>query len=32
MAANGSAGIVIGTHALLGEKVEFKEITDVGRR
>ncbi len=26
MAANGSAGIVIGTHALLGEKVEFKDL------
>ena len=25
-AANGSAGIVIGTHALLGEKVEFKDL------
>ena len=26
MAANGTAGIVIGTHALLGEKVEFKDL------
>jgi ATP-dependent DNA helicase RecG len=26
MAANGNAGIVIGTHALLGEKVEFKDL------
>jgi len=26
MAATGSAGIVIGTHALLGEKVEFKDL------
>jgi ATP-dependent DNA helicase RecG len=26
MAASGSAGIVIGTHALLGEKVEFKDL------
>ena len=26
MAAQGSAGIVIGTHALLGEKVEFKDL------
>ena len=26
MAADGSAGIVIGTHALLGEKVEFKDL------
>jgi ATP-dependent DNA helicase RecG len=26
MAANGIAGIVIGTHALLGEKVEFKDL------
>ena len=26
MASNGSAGIVIGTHALLGEKVEFKDL------
>ena len=26
MAANGSAGIVIGTHALLGERVEFKDL------
>jgi ATP-dependent DNA helicase RecG len=26
MAANASAGIVIGTHALLGEKVEFKDL------
>ena len=26
MAANGSAGIVIGTHALLDEKVEFKDL------
>ena len=26
MAANGSAGIVIGTHALLGEKVEFMDL------
>ena len=26
MAANGDAGIVIGTHALLGEKVEFKDL------
>jgi ATP-dependent DNA helicase RecG len=26
LAANGNAGIVIGTHALLGEKVEFKEL------
>jgi ATP-dependent DNA helicase RecG len=26
MAAHGSAGIVIGTHALLGEKVEFKDL------
>ena len=26
LAANGSAGIVIGTHALLGEKVEFKDL------
>ena len=26
MAAIGSAGIVIGTHALLGEKVEFKDL------
>jgi ATP-dependent DNA helicase RecG len=25
-AADGSAGIVIGTHALLGEKVEFKDL------
>ena len=26
MAATGTAGIVIGTHALLGEKVEFKDL------
>ena len=26
MASSGSAGIVIGTHALLGEKVEFKDL------
>ena len=26
LAANGNAGIVIGTHALLGEKVEFKDL------
>ena len=26
IAATGSAGIVIGTHALLGEKVEFKDL------
>ena len=26
MAATGSAGIVIGTHALLGEKVEFRDL------
>jgi ATP-dependent DNA helicase RecG len=26
LAASGSAGIVIGTHALLGEKVEFKDL------
>jgi ATP-dependent DNA helicase RecG len=26
MAANGNAGIVIGTHALLGEKVEFRDL------
>lgn len=26
MAAQGNAGIVIGTHALLGEKVEFKDL------
>jgi ATP-dependent DNA helicase RecG len=26
MAATGGAGIVIGTHALLGEKVEFKDL------
>ena len=26
MAAHGDAGIVIGTHALLGEKVEFKDL------
>jgi ATP-dependent DNA helicase RecG len=26
LAANGDAGIVIGTHALLGEKVEFKDL------
>ena len=26
MAASGNAGIVIGTHALLGEKVEFKDL------
>ena len=26
MAATGNAGIVIGTHALLGEKVEFKDL------
>jgi ATP-dependent DNA helicase RecG len=26
MAATGAAGIVIGTHALLGEKVEFKDL------
>jgi ATP-dependent DNA helicase RecG len=26
MASQGSAGIVIGTHALLGEKVEFKDL------
>ena len=26
MAAHGTAGIVIGTHALLGEKVEFKDL------
>ena len=26
MAAQGSAGIVIGTHALLGERVEFKDL------
>ena len=26
MAAQGGAGIVIGTHALLGEKVEFKDL------
>jgi len=26
MAASGDAGIVIGTHALLGEKVEFKDL------
>ena len=26
IAANGNAGIVIGTHALLGEKVEFKDL------
>ncbi len=26
LAASGEAGIVIGTHALLGEKVEFKEL------
>jgi ATP-dependent DNA helicase RecG len=26
MAANGTAGIVIGTHALLGQKVEFKDL------
>ena len=26
MASNGNAGIVIGTHALLGEKVEFKDL------
>ena len=26
MAASGSAGIVVGTHALLGEKVEFKDL------
>jgi ATP-dependent DNA helicase RecG len=26
MVATGSAGIVIGTHALLGEKVEFKDL------
>jgi ATP-dependent DNA helicase RecG len=26
LAANGTAGIVIGTHALLGEKVEFKDL------
>jgi ATP-dependent DNA helicase RecG len=26
LAASGDAGIVIGTHALLGEKVEFKEL------
>jgi ATP-dependent DNA helicase RecG len=26
MAANGNAGIVIGTHALLGDKVEFKDL------
>ncbi len=26
MAASGNAGIIIGTHALLGEKVEFKDL------
>jgi len=26
LAANGNAGIVIGTHALLGEKVEFRDL------
>ncbi len=26
MAASGDAGIIIGTHALLGEKVEFKDL------
>ena len=26
MAATGNAGIIIGTHALLGEKVEFKDL------
>ena len=26
LAVNGNAGIVIGTHALLGEKVEFKDL------
>ena len=26
LAANGNAGIVIGTHALLGERVEFKDL------
>ncbi|CAB4872160.1 unannotated protein [freshwater metagenome] len=26
LAANGDAGIIIGTHALLGEKVEFKDL------
>ena len=26
MAASGAAGIIIGTHALLGEKVEFKDL------